>query len=1400
MSTTIDQRVVEMQFRDSGFVSGVSKYIDALTKLKAGLNLKSAQDSLNQLDDAGKRFSLSNLASAAEGVGSKFSALGVIGVTALATIASKAVSAGLDLVKSFTIQPILDGLSNYETKINAIQTILANTQSQGTNLTQVTAALDELNKYANLTVYNFADMTKNIGTFTAAGVSLQTSVSSIKGIANLAALSGSSSEQASTAMYQLSQAIASGSVKLQDWNSVVNAGFGGKVFQNALIQTAAVHDKSVTSMIQKEGGFRQSLQSGWLTAKVLTDTLNTFTGDMSKNQLVAYGYTSKEADAIIAQAKAAVNSATQIRTVSQLMQALKEEVGSAWAKVWEALIGNINQATGTLSVVHNVLETLFTTPILNLAKFLEQWNQLGGRAAVIDGIANAFKALGAIFGAIKDAFNNVFPAASVSAAVALSLAFQRLTQAMIPSKQTVNEVRDVFTDLFSAVKIVVDIVGDVVKGFTGVASGAGGAASGILGLVGKVTIYLQYLLQIVEGNTKLKTALGDVGKVLASPIALLSNLTNVFGFLGNAVSAAYSKIQPFLHEVGAEFGKLSSAIASSIQSGGFANVENVINQGLFGAILLAIRKFISNLGKSGEESKGLFATIKESFESLTSTLGQMQATLKSEQLRNIAISIGILAASVIALSFVNVPNLVKALSAMSVMFTELVVSLGVITKISGSVGIIKLPIIAASLILLSIAIVILAGAVAILSRFSWEELAKGLSAIAVLLGLLAGTLLLLSKNTAGVYASAAAMELVAVAMNIMSIAVGRLGAMDWGTLLKGVGTIAVLLLVIAGFNAISGDGAGLIGTAAAMVIMGAALLIMSQAIQAIGSLPVATLAQGLIGITVALLIMAGAMALMEGSLPGAAALVIASAALVILASALTTLGGLSWTELAIALIALAGSLVLIAAALIVMEASLPGAAALIVAAAALAILAPVMVILGSLSWEAIAKGLAALAGVLVIIGVAGLLLIPAIPGLLGLGAAIALIGVGILAAGAGVALFGTGLVLLAAGLAALGVAIAAFVSAVLGLLPQLTATFTGVITSFATGIAKAGPAIINALSVVLQALLNAIIKNAPLLTKAFNTIIADILQILATNAPKIVSTLATMLVNMLVALTGKVPAFVSAGVSLIIAILNGIAANVAKVVAAATNIAISFINAIGAAGLRITQAGATMIINFVNGLAKQINADAPQMRAAGLNLAEAIVNGMTGGILNGIPSVTSAARSIASTALSAAKSLLGINSPSKEFQYVGEGTGEGMVIGMNNMVNAVADASGNMGSKALDAIKTSLAGVSDAVNSNIELQPKITPVLDLTQAQAGFSTLAGMTKDQLLNANTSLVKATSISANNAQTASAIGATDVKAAPTLQFTQYNTSPKALSSAEIYRQTKNQLSVVKEALPS
>jgi len=345
MSKTVDQRVVEMRFDNSQFESNVKTSMSTLERLKQALKLPGASKSLEGVSSAAKKVDFSGMSKGIETVNAQFSNMQVIGMTALSNITTAAMQAGSNLVKSFTIDPILNGFQEYELQMNSVQTILANTASKGTTMAQVTAALDELNEYADMTIYNFGEMTKNIGTFTAAGVDLDKSVAAIKGIANLGAMSGSTSLQVSTAMYQLSQALAAGRVSLMDWNSVVNAGMGGEQFQNALKRTAENMGHDVDGLIKKYGSFRESLTQGqWLTADVLTETLNQISGAYTEAELIEQGYTAEQARAITEMANTATDAATKVKTFTQLMSTLSEAAGSGWAKSFQLILGDFEEA------------------------------------------------------------------------------------------------------------------------------------------------------------------------------------------------------------------------------------------------------------------------------------------------------------------------------------------------------------------------------------------------------------------------------------------------------------------------------------------------------------------------------------------------------------------------------------------------------------------------------------------------------------------------------------------------------------------------------------------------------------------------------------------------------------------------------------------------------------------------------------------------------------------------------------------------------------------------------------------------------------------------------------------------------------------------------------------------
>lgn len=392
MSKTVDERVVSMQFDNKHFESNVKTTMSTLDKLKQSLNLNGAAKGLSAVNSAAKNCNLGPLSTGVESVTAKFSALQVMGVTALANITNSAVNAGKRIVSALTIDPVKTGFQEYETQINAVQTILANTSHQGTTIDDVNKALDELNKYADLTIYNFTEMTRNIGTFTAAGLDLKTSTQAIQGIANLAAVSGSTSHQASTAMYQLSQALSAGTIRLMDWNSVVNAGMGGKIFQNAIIETAKNFEgvkQSVIDAYNNGVSFRELLNptdyGNWFSSELLAETLQKFTKSgsveylaktysLSEDNLLALqkigeetGYTSSEFKKmaselangnaetekaitdILTMSNTATDAATKVKTFTQLWDVLKEAAQSGWSRTWRLIIGDFEEAKNMLT-------------------------------------------------------------------------------------------------------------------------------------------------------------------------------------------------------------------------------------------------------------------------------------------------------------------------------------------------------------------------------------------------------------------------------------------------------------------------------------------------------------------------------------------------------------------------------------------------------------------------------------------------------------------------------------------------------------------------------------------------------------------------------------------------------------------------------------------------------------------------------------------------------------------------------------------------------------------------------------------------------------------------------------------------------------------------------------------
>ena len=585
MSRTIDERVVEMRFDNKNFESNVKTTMSTLEKLKQALNFKNSGKSLENLSSAASKVNLSPIGNAVDTIQAKFSAMSVVGVTALANITNAAINTGAQMVKALTLDPVLTGFQEYETQIGAVQTILANTQSKGTTLDDVNAALDELNHYADMTIYNFTEMTRNIGTFTAAGVDLEKSVTSIKGIANLAAVSGSTSLQASTAMYQLSQALAAGRVSLMDWNSVVNAGMGGELFQNALKRTAEHMGTNVDALIEKYGSFRESLTMGqWLTADVLTETLTQLSGAYSEADLIAQGYTEQQAKEITELAQTAVDAATKVKTFTQLWDTLKEAAQSGWTETWETIVGDFGEA----KMFFTDLSDYFGEVIGNSA---DSRNQLVNDALTsnYDKVTQLLEGRGISKGVFEDKLTESLKANGVQVDElvekygSLSLAFQN---GAIPASEFQKVVESMVGDVGDLSKVTGELkygegfgayneqVAEVQKTLKALGYDLGefgDQADGVDGRLGDVTtaaikafqaandlqqtgiIDEATLAKLQEANSELGTTSGKI-KDLASEVGKMGgrqllidslwNIINAFAAIGDVIGKAWDNIFP----------------------------------------------------------------------------------------------------------------------------------------------------------------------------------------------------------------------------------------------------------------------------------------------------------------------------------------------------------------------------------------------------------------------------------------------------------------------------------------------------------------------------------------------------------------------------------------------------------------------------------------------------------------------------------------------------------------------------------------------------------------------------------------------------------------------------------------------------------------------------------------
>ena len=1016
MSTTIDERVVEMRFDNKQFESNVQTSLSTLDRLKKSLNLSGAAKGFDEIDSASKKVNMNGLANAVESVRLKFSALEVMAVTALANITNSALNAGKRIVSALTIDPIKTGFQEYETQIGAVQTILANTQHEGTNLQQVNRALDELNTYADKTIYNFTEMTRNIGTFTAAGVNLQTSVDSIKGIANLAAVSGSTSQQASTAMYQLSQALAAGKVSLMDWNSVVNAGMGGKVFQDALVRTSELLGTGAKNAINMYGSFRESLTKGeWLTTEVLTETLKQFAGAYSEADLIQQGFSESQAKEIAQMAKTAEEAATKVKTFTQLWDTLKESAQSGWTATWEILIGDFEEAKDLLSEVSETIGNVIGEAAQARNDLLSGGLSSGWKQLLNQGIADEAGYIESIQEVARksgDAFDKMV-ADSDNFSDALKKGLQEGVISSDTLSDAVHNLRDKMTGMSQEERKAAGYTSEMVEQIEKLDEGLKNGSvsmdeftekilkpSGRENLIQSIWNAAKGLMSVIA---PIKEAFRDIFPPMTSEqlyafTEALRNLTErmklsettsenlkrtfkglfaVLDIIKQAVTAVFNAVGSLLGGVGdlgagilgvtGTFGDWLVKLDEFIKQGDVFNKVLGTIVSVIKTVATAIRDFVKVVAeKIAFPGFELFHSLLERLHTRMSQIGDAAGGMKSSVSSAFEAMGNALANCQFMQLLQAIWDAVKAIA-------------GGIADAMGKVG---------SSLIDSIGNADFSGVIDLLNGISFGAIAVGITKFVGAIKEQLDSIGSIKESFIGILDSvrgcfeayqpqlqAGTLLKIASAIAILVASLVALSLIDSAKLSAALGAITVLfadlMASMAVFNKISGQASGVIRSTTAMLAISTSVLILASALKKLGDLDAKQLATGLtgvVGLTATMIV--AAKSLSKGGptiIKGASQMAIFAAAIKILASACEDLSALDWEELAKGLV---GVGVLLAEVSLFMNTakfsgqSVTTATGIVILSGAIKILASACEDFAQMNWGEIGRGLTSIGIVL----------------------------------------------------------------------------------------------------------------------------------------------------------------------------------------------------------------------------------------------------------------------------------------------------------------------------------------------------------------------------------------------------------------------------------------------------
>lgn len=1238
MSST-DDRIVRMQFDNAQFKRGAAETKQQLADVN------------KSVDAAGKNKGLLNLNSNMQQVAVTASKMQVVATTAIATITAKAVDSAVQLGKSLTLAPMMDGFREYESLLTK-QNVIMN--ATGKSAGYVKRTLNDLNAYSDKTIYSFGDMTSAVQKFVNAGISLPMATQTIKGIGNAAAFSGASSEEASRAMYAFSQSMSLGFVGLQDWNQIENANMGTVKFKNELLKAAEAAgtlkkqgDGYVTSTgkyVSATKGWRDGLQEQWATTEVLNKALG------------------KYADTNTKLGRKAFKSAQQVRTFSAFMDTLKESLGSGWASIFTSLIGGLGSSTrmwtGLSESVGGAVQSVFGF----LTTTLTTWRKMGGFQKTLEGIKNILAPFGAILEAIGEAWRAAFPnsgSGSGKALYGLSAGFAAITSPLQLVADLIRGSVPFLTVFFQTVKIGGTIIGNaigVVKDFVGSLLGlvdlkapsSGGFIGFVKDLASAVADAVDQVSDLLAKGKSLTSAFGSVdikmpdlpdmpdfgsalgGKEISTGSVDTSAVQGAVGIFksaassikgsGDEIGAAGDRAAGVLSWLKNALGATKDAVMGFISDLSFEDIVAGFNMAIFTVVSVAIARFLNSLRTSFTGFAEIFGSVGQAMEGFA---GAAQKQAWAAIILNFAIAIGVLAAALLILSFIPADKLKKALATIAVAMVLFVLVMKNFAKIIDDLDGKGINL---KIITLSVAIVAMAGAMLLLSlallvmnKVDWQSIAKGLVTMFVTMKMLESLGNLGRYAAKNLVAGAAAIAIVAGAMIVLAGALLLFKLIDWESMGKA--------------------GAALGGVSLAVGLLA---LIPYQGIAKVGG-----------------------------------ALLAASVGMLAIANAFVIFGAVKWESIWKGIVVLGALTIALGALMFVGNpVTISGVVGL---GAAMVLLAGAMMILNEVEWASIAKIsvimlalLAAFSLLLVILTIAA----PIIP-------VLGLFALAVLALGAGLAAFAAGMAI-AMSLAAAGTA--AFAAMATGAAVAIAV--------FLTTLAAEAPVMKDAFLKILQALIDTIVEAVPMVIDGVKRLFAaikdqfsgggakkemngaggDVTSSLGDGIkkkmPEIVKKARELIVSFINGLIERAGSISAAGARLLAKLIEGLASRLGEVIQAGANLIISWVQGITKESARVARAAAKAVIDFINKMAEEIRVQGPALGEAMGNLGSAMVEGLITGIASMAGEAIGRIKDLAGDMVSAAKDKLKVFSPSRVFRDIGKFIVQGLTNGVQD--NAAA--------------------------------------------------------------------------------------------------------------------------------